>query len=332
MPAALPIAGLPDPDLLDAYSSAVAQVARTAAASVAHIHVRFAGRAPTPVLPRRGSEGSGSGFVFTPDGFLITNSHVVHGASEVRAAFPDGTSERARLVGDDPHTDTAVLRLEGGSLPALAMADSTAVVPGQVAVAVGNPLGFDFTVTAGIVSALSRSLRGYAGRLIDDVIQTDAALNPGNSGGPLLDSSARVIGMNTAMIPAAQGISFAVASNTVRWAASELMRHGEVRRGFLGVSLAVVPLPRRWAREAAWNATTGLRVLEVAAGSPAAMAGLRGDDIIVGISGRPVRQSADLLDALGGDRVGEAQPLKLLRPRAGVWRTLDVIVVPAKVR
>ena len=224
-----------DDALLDAYSRTVSRIARQASAAVAHIQARH-----------RSRQGSGSGFVFTPDGFVITNSHVVQGGGTLMAAFADGHEQRVRLVGDDPATDTAILRLDDGSAQPLPLGDSRNLQPGQIAVAVGNPMGFDFSVTAGIVSALGRSLRGYAGRLIEDVIQTDAALNPGNSGGPLLNSAGEVIGVNTAVIPSAQGLCFAVAINTAKWTAGELMRYGEVRRGFIGVAGATARLPRRW--------------------------------------------------------------------------------------
>ena len=215
---------------------------------------------------KRKGGGQGSGFVFASDGFLLTNSHVVSGASSLEASFADGNGQRARLVGDDPGTDLAVLRLENSIGAALPLADSRSVVTGQIAIAVGNPLGFDFTVTAGIVSALARTMLGFGGRPIDDVIQTDVALNPGNSGGPLLDSRGRVIGVNTAMIPSAHGLAFAVASNTADWITSQLMRYGEVRRAFIGVQGGTVPLPRRWVLRSDWPASTGMRVEAVSAG------------------------------------------------------------------
>ena len=226
-------------EVREAYSGTVVQVAREARNSVAHVTISRASSAG----------GSGSGFAFTHDGFLLTNSHVVHGADEVVAAFADGAEHRARLVGEDPDTDVAVLRLQDGSPRGMMLGDSRNVEQGQMAIAVGSPLGFEFTVTAGIVSAVGRSLRSFSGQMIDDVIQTDAALNPGNSGGPLLDSEGRVVGMNTAAIPSAQGLAFAVAINTVEWVATEIMRHGHVRRGRLGIAAGTLPLPRRWVRE-----------------------------------------------------------------------------------
>lgn len=306
-----------DAELHDAYSRTVSQVARAARPSVAHITVR-----------RDKNGGAGSGFVFTPDGFLLTNSHVVHGAKEITASFADGAEYRARLIGEDPTTDTAVLRLEGGDIAALPLGDSRRLHPGQIAVAVGSPLGFEFTVTAGIVSALGRSLPGFGGRLIEDVIQTDAALNPGNSGGPLLDSNGHVIGVNTAAIPSAHGLAFAVAINTAQWVAMEIMRHGRVRRASLGISAGIAPLPRRWIRENNWPMGTALRVQHVNSGSAASSAGLRAGDWIVGAQGEAVSQLSDLLNWLGGATAGKTLSLRILRPRAGVLETLHLLVAP----
>ena len=307
-----------DDELLDDYSKLVSGVARTAQSSVAHVTV---GRSAS-------ARGAGSGFAFTKDGFVLTNSHVVHGAREVRAAFADGAEYRARLVGEDPDTDVAVLRLEDGSTVGMELGDSRKVRQGQIAIAVGSPLGFDFTVTAGIVSALGRSLVGFGGRLIDDVIQTDVALNPGNSGGPLLDSAGRVIGVNTATIPSAQGLAFAVAINTVKETIAELMRHGRVRRGRLGVAAGTMPLPRRWMLENQWPAATGVRIENVARDSAAATAGLRPGDWIVGAAGEPIADHADLLRRLTGNSAGTTLTLQVLRPSAGVLRITEVTVTP----
>ncbi|CAA2106701.1 S1C family serine protease [Variovorax paradoxus] len=319
--------GARDEFLLDSYSSTVTQVAHTASAAVAHIKVRKAGQRGNG--PARDTHGSGSGFLFTPDGFTLTNAHVVEGASELRAAFADGTEGVARLVGQDASTDIAVLRIESHPAAFLPLGSSAALQPGQLAVAVGNPLGFDFTVTAGIVSALGRSLPSRGGRMIEDVIQTDVALNPGNSGGPLLDSAANVIGVNTAVIPSAQGLSFAVAIDTARWVAGELMRHGAVRRGKLGVQCAAVALPRRWVRENDWPVATGVRVVEVVAGSVAARDGLRSGDILVGCDGTPLAQLSDLLKRLAGEGYGRPLLLKLLRPVAGTLTPFYLTVRPA---
>ncbi|WP_077034307.1 S1C family serine protease [Pelomonas sp. KK5] len=299
---------------LDAYSATVTRVAQTAGRAVAHIKMRG---------------GSGSGFLFTPDGFALSNAHVVQGASEYRAAFADGTESSARLVGLDTSTDIAVLRLEGHPPAFLELGSSADLQPGQLVVAVGNPLGFDFTVTAGIVSALGRSLPARGGGLVEDVIQTDVALNPGNSGGPLLDGAARVIGVNTAVIPSAQGLAFAVSVDTARWVAGELMRHGAVRRGRLGVQCAAMALPRRWLRENAWPAATGLRLVDVVAGGPAAAAGLKSGDILIGCDGQPLAQLSDLLKRLAGEGYGRPLALKLLRPVTGVLTTMYLSVRPA---
>ena len=321
-PADRPGVGGGDPSsdgaLLDAYSRTISGVARLARPSVAHITVTRA----------RSGRAGGSGFAFTVDGFVLTNSHVVHEAKDITAAFADGAEYGARLVGEDPDTDVAVLRLEGGSTSAVTLGDSRTLQQGQIAIAVGSPLGYELTVTAGIVSALGRTLKGFAGKMIDDVIQTDAALNPGNSGGPLLDSAGRVIGVNTAAIPSAQGLAFAVAINTVKWTTMELMRHGRVRRGRLGISAQTAALPRRFIRENDWPAATGVRVKDVASGSAAAAAGLRPGDWIVGAQGEPVAEQADLLKLLIGDGAGRTLALKVLRPTAGVVAVVHLIVTP----
>ena len=314
--------GARDQLLFDTYSATVTRVAEAASAAVAHIRVRKKGRDGTVAA------GSGSGFLFTPDGFALTNAHVVEGASELRAAFADGSEGIARLVGQDASADIAVLRLESQPPAFLSLGSSAELKPGQLAVAVGNPLGFDFTVTAGIVSALGRSLPARGGRLIEDVIQTDVALNPGNSGGPLLDSGAQVIGVNTAVIPSAQGLSFAVSVDTARWVAGELMRHGAVRRGRLGVQCAAVALPRRWVRENDWPVATGVRLMGEAPGSPAAQGGLREGDVLIGCDGLPLAQLSDLLKRLAGEGYGRALLLKLLRPVAGTLTPLILTVTP----
>ena len=263
-----------DCTLLDAYSQAVADAASRARPSVVLISV----------AKRKGGNGTGSGFAFTQDGFVLTNSHVVHGAKDLVARFSDGRESSARLVGEDPANDLAGIRVEGEKLPAIELGDSSTIRPGQIAIALGNPLGFEHTVTAGVVSALGRSLAGYAGRTIEDVIQTDCALNPGNSGGPLIDSGARVIGVNTAMIPRAQGICFAVAINTAKWVVSQVFQHGRVRRAFVGVYGATTEILRRVARHHGLAQSRGVRVVGVEAGSPAA-AGLAKGDLVIGFDG-----------------------------------------------
>ncbi len=291
-----------DGELLDAYSRAVVHAAETVAPAVAHLEVDFGRR-----------KGSGSGFAFTPDGLLLTNSHVVHGARGIRATFADGLSAEAALLGEDPDADTAVLRIGASGLHAARLGSSRAVRVGQLAIALGNPYGFQHTVTAGVVSALGRSLRAQSGRLIDDVLQTDAALNPGNSGGPLVDSRGEVIGVNTAIIPGAQGICFATAIDTVQWVVMQLLRDGRVRRGYLGFAGANVPIARRVARHFDLPNTHAVQVESVENGGPAGRAGLRPGDRIVAFGGRPINGIDDLHKALTAERIGVASLLVLLR-------------------
>ncbi|HVW25897.1 MAG TPA: trypsin-like peptidase domain-containing protein [Polyangiaceae bacterium] len=303
-----------DGALLDAYSRAVTGVASTVSPSVVKIDVRGASRATAGrrAEPDPG-DGVGSGFVFTPDGYVMTNSHVVHGAKGIRVTFPDGESVHADLVGDDPETDVAVVKAWERDLPAVTLGDSAALQVGQLVVAIGNPLGFQCTVTAGVVSALGRSLRGKAGRLIDDVIQTDAALNPGNSGGPLVTSAGHVIGVNTAMIPAAQGICFAIAVNTAKFVAGRLLRDGKITRSFIGVAGQTVPLVRKLVRHHGLATEGGVLVVSVEGGSPAARSGVRDGDIIVSFAGEPVRGIDDLHRQLTDERVGATTNLTVLR-------------------
>jgi len=311
--------------LLDAYSRAVTGVATSVSPSVVKIDVRGASRStggrragPDP------DDGVGSGFVFTPDGYVMTNSHVVHGAKSIRVTFPSGDSVHADLVGDDPETDVAVVKAWERELPAVTLGDSSALQVGQLVVAIGNPLGFQCTVTAGVVSALGRSLRSKTGRLIDDVVQTDAALNPGNSGGPLVSSAGHVIGVNTAMIPAAQGICFAIAINTAKFVAGRLLRDGRITRSFIGVAGQTVPLVRKLVRHHALATEGGVLVTSVEGNSPAARSGLRDGDIIVHFAGEPVRGIDDLHRRLTDERVGEVTDITILR---GVQK-LELAITP----
>src|SRR5687767_2213068 len=263
-------------ELLDAYSRAVSGVVEKVGPAVVHIHVKHNGDRTSPdPRKRQGGRGSGSGFIFTPDGFILTNSHVVHGADEIVVALADGRHVQARLVGDDPDTDLAVIRIIAPDLVAAEFGDSAAVKVGQIAIAIGNPYGFQATVTAGVVSSLGRSLRAATGRLIDNLIQTDAALNPGNSGGPLVNSRGEVIGVNTAVILPAQGICFAIASNTAQLVAAWLIKEQRIRRSSIGVGGQNVPLHPRVVRFHKLPAERGVLVAEIAPGSPAAKAGLQ---------------------------------------------------------
>src|SRR5437762_2125312 len=269
---------LDESGLLDAYSQAVVAAAERVGPAVVHLEVE---------LGANSRRGTGSGFAFTPDGLLLTNSHVVHGARSIRATFADGLSRDADLVGEDPDTDIAVIRIGGDALPAVVLGSSRGVRVGQLAIAIGNPYGFQHSVTAGVVSALGRSLRAQTGRLIDDVLQTDAALNPGNSGGPLVDSHGEVIGVNTAIIPGAQGICFATAIDTVRWVVLQLLKNGKVRRGYLGLAGANLPLARRLARHFELDNARAVRVESVEAGGPARGAGVEPGDLIVRFAEQP---------------------------------------------
>ncbi|HTI03997.1 MAG TPA: trypsin-like peptidase domain-containing protein [Gemmatimonadales bacterium] len=298
-----------DGELLDAYSRAVSGVVERVTAAVVSVdvhHRRSRG-------PGRETQGHGSGFVFTPDGFILTNSHVAHGATKTDVAFPDGRRLRAELVGDDPDTDLAVLRVDTAPHTVAPLGDSAALRVGQVVIAIGNPLGFQSTVTAGVVSALGRSFRSVSGRLIDNVIQTDAALNPGNSGGPLLDSRGSVIGVNTAVILPAQGICFAVAVNTVKLAVGQLIAYGHVRRARIGVGGQNVALPRLAVRAHRLIQPSGVLITTIEPSSPAARAGLQAGDIIVAFDGQPVHGVDDLHRVLTGDRIGARATISAVR-------------------
>jgi S1-C subfamily serine protease len=298
-------AALSDDKLLDAYSQAVIGAAEKVSPSVVNIEVSHNDR-------RRGG-GSGSGFVFTPDGFLLTNSHVVHGASKIEVTLLDGRRGEAQLIGDDPETDLAVIRINAPNLMAVDLGDSNKIRVGQLAIAIGNPYGFQYSVTAGVVSALGRSLRSQTGRLIDDVIQTDASLNPGNSGGPLINSRGEVIGVNTAVILPAQGICFATAINTAKFVAAQLIKEGRVRRSYIGVAGQVVSLHRRLVRYHNLSVETGVLVVSTEAGSPASKAGLQEGDVIVAYDDRPIASIDDLHRLLTDQKVGVKSKLTVIR-------------------
>jgi S1-C subfamily serine protease len=311
-----------DRELLDAYSRAVTGAAEKVGPAVVSVEVRH--RAERRGRPAREVPGSGSGFVFTPDGFVLTNSHVVHAATRIEAAFPDGRRVQAELVGDDPGTDLAVIRVPAVALTVAELGDSGALRVGQLVVAIGNPLGFQSTVTAGVVSALGRSFRSVGGRLIDDVIQTDAALNPGNSGGPLVDTRGRVVGVNTAVILPAQGICFAVGANTAKVVTGQLIRHGKIRRGYIGVAGQHVPLLRLAQRAHGLEAKSGVLVTEVAPAGPAAQAGVKPGDIIVAFDGAAVTGIDDLHRLLVTERIGADTTIAVLRGA----EKLELAIVP----
>lgn len=305
--AATPLRQTNDDELLDAYSTAVVRTVETIA--------------PAVVRVERG-RGGGSGVIFTPDGFVLTNSHVVHGANQLTVTLSDGRETRGDLVGDDPHTDLAVLRIDASSLPWAGLGDSRRVRVGQIAIAIGNPFGFHHSATAGIVSGVGRSLRAGSGRLMDDIIQTDAALNPGNSGGPLVTSRAEVIGVNTATILPAQGLCFAVASNTARFVAGRLMSDGRVRRSYIGVGGQNVPVPRKPGVSQV-TPSTGVLVLTVESGSPAGQAGIAQGDIIIAFGETPITGVDDLHRVLTAERISVANPITVLR--SGARQQLTVV-------
>ena len=307
--------------LLDAYSRAVVAATDRISPAVVKVEVSASGGG------RRGStgaKGAGSGFVFSPDGLILTNSHVIHDAKEIDATLTDGRQLRAALLGDDPHTDLAVLKVDGGNLAHADIADSSSLRTGQLVIAVGNPFGFQTTVTAGVVSSLGRTLRSKSGRLMDDVIQTDAALNPGNSGGPLVNSRGDVIGVNTAIIPTAQGISFAIASNTALFVITQLLRHGRVWRALIGAGGQNTKILRKVVRFYDLATETGVLVVGVEPGGPAENAGIAIGDIIVDLDGKAVEGIDSLYHVLTDRLVGVATPAVVIRHD----RRLEVTITP----
>jgi len=298
---------LDDGDLLDAYSEAVTGAVGKVAPAVAHVRVERA------KAPRGGREGSGSGFLITPDGYLVTNSHVAGGATAIEVTLPDGRTANADIVGDDPDSDLAVLKVGAGDLAWSRFGESATVRVGQIAIAIGSPYGFQHTVTAGIVSALGRSMRARTGRMLDNILQTDASLNPGNSGGPLVDARGAVIGVNTAVILPAQGICFAIAASTAERVAILLIREGRVRRAHLGIGGQTLALPRRIVRHFGLARESGVRIESLAAGAPAATAGLERGDVIVALDGLAVATIDDLQRLLGPEAIGRAVEITVVR-------------------
>ena len=309
---------LKDAALLDAYSTAVIHAVEQVGPAVVRVE---------------GTRGGGSGVVFTPDGFILTNSHVIGNPAEAELhaatiTLPDGRSRGAELIGCDVDTDLAVLRIDGSRLPWARLGDSKGIRVGQVAVAIGNPYGFDHSVTSGVVSAVGRSLRARSGRLMDDIVQTDASLNPGNSGGPLVTTAGEVIGINTAMIMPAQGLCFAIASNTVRFVASRLMRDGRIRRSRIGVAGQQTSIPRALARVNQMAVSSGVLVASIEDESPAADAGVRTGDVILSFAGTAVGGIDDLHRLLSEERIGIPIPLVVLR--RGERRQLTIVPAESK--
>jgi S1-C subfamily serine protease len=319
-----------DVNLLDTYSQAVITAVEKVSPAVVNIEVNKGSNGQGPNRSRFPNErrGTGSGFVFTPDGFILTNSHVVHQATQLEVTLSDGHEFKAQLIGDDAATDLAVIRIDGSNLAPVTLSDSQQVRVGQVAIAIGNPYGFQTTVTAGVVSALGRSLRTDSGRLVDNIIQTDAALNPGNSGGPLINSRGEVIGVNTAMILPAQGLCFAIAVNTAKFVAGQLMQHGRVRRSLIGVGGQDTPLRRQLVRYHNLTVESGILVVSIEPRSPAQRAGLIEGDVIVGFDDQPVGGIDGLHRLLTHDRVDRRTPLTIIRRNDKL--TIDIVPEESK--
>ena len=310
-----------DLELLDSYSRTVVSVADTVGPAVVSLTVGRSG-AGRP----SGVQGAGSGVIIAPDGYVLTNAHVVHGAGRVQATLTDGRALDGIHVGDDQSTDLALIRLNGTGLPVAELGRSAGLRVGQLVVAIGNPLGFQSTVSAGVVSALGRSLRSETGRLIENVIQTDVALNPGSSGGPLVDSSSRVVGINTAIIAMAQGLSFAIPVDTASWVIGELLAHGRVRRVRLGLAAHSRPIDPAFARRLGIRTPHVVEIMSVEPGGPAASAGLRSGDWIVAVDGQPTATVDDLHRRLAGVPLGVSMKVAVIRGAA----TFDALVTPAE--
>jgi S1-C subfamily serine protease len=302
--------GRNDAALLDEYSRTVVSAANRVGPAVVNIDIKQ--RLESQRGPREVG-GSGSGFVIAPDGFILTNSHVVHAANQIAVSLPDGREYPAQLVGDDPDTDLAVIRIDAPHLAHVRLANSEDLRVGQVVIAIGNPLGFQASVTAGVISALGRSMHAQSGRLIDNIIQTDAALNPGNSGGPLVNSAGEVIGVNTAMIRPAQGICFAIASNTAKFVAGWLIKEGKIRRSYIGVAGQNVPIHRRIVRFYNLPLETSVLVVSVEKDSPAEKTGLREGDLIVAFNAKPIGSIHDLHKMLMGEQIGVESKIMIIR-------------------
>jgi S1-C subfamily serine protease len=312
-----------DSDLLDAYSRTVVGAVARVAPAVVNIGVAQRVKARSG---EREVSGNGSGFVITPDGFILTNSHVVHGANVISVNLPDGREYPAEMAGDDPDTDLAVIRIDAPQLKHVRLADSENLRVGQLVIAIGNPLGFEASVTAGVISALGRSMHAQSGRLIDNIIQTDAALNPGNSGGPLVNSAGEVVGINTAMIRPAQGICFAIASNTAKFVAGWLIKDGKIRRSYIGVGGQNVPIHRRIVRFYGLTLETGVLVLSVEKNSPAERAGVREGDLIVAFNGQSIGSVHHLHKILVGEQINVTASVTIIRHT----EKLDVPILPAE--
>jgi len=310
-----------DADLLDAYSRAVVSVVQKVSPSVVGIH---AGVLKADIEPEQGA--AGSGVLFTPDGYILTNDHVIHGAGQIRIILTDGNSIKAEPVGSDPATDLAVIRADASHLPFSALADSGKLVPGQLVIAIGNPFGFQSTVSTGVISALGRTLRSRDGRLIENIIQHTAPLNPGNSGGALVDSAGAVAGINTAIIFMAQGIGFAIPSNTAQWVVSQLLSYGRVRRGFLGIGARTRPLNRRTARFLGKQKESAIEVLSVDRNGPAARSGLHMGDYIIAINGEEMSTVDDLHGFLSEGPIGKTMTLTIIRRT----ERLEVQIIPVE--